>query len=182
MAKRIKFSLLKIFFNFFSFLADKTGGWKIFVTPKLLLGTALLLSGNACGQKPVSQNANQNDSVNLQTTSDTVSKKETDEDAIMCYSYDPPKPQFPGGDRALMKWLNENIKYPEIAVKQGIQGRVFVKFIVQIDGSIDSVRVIRGIHQSLDDESIRLVKSMPKWKNETEKSSYFSLPVTFILK
>ena len=177
MAKRVKFSLLKIFFNFFSFLADKTGGWKIFVTPKLLLGTALLLSGNACAQKT----ANQNDSVNLQTI-DTIIEKEIDEDSIICYAYYDIKPQFPGGDRALMKWLNENIKYPEIAQKLGIQGRVYVNFVVEKDGSITNVKIARGVHPILDEEAIRLVKSMPKWKNEAEKSRDFTLPITFVLK
>jgi len=183
MAKRVKFSLLKIFFKLFSFLADKTDGWKIFVTPKLLLGTALLVSGNVYAQKPVNQNINQNDNVNLQTT-DTISKKEIDENIITCYV--PIKPRFPGGEIEMIKWLNENIIYPKIAQEQGIQGKVFVKFIVEKDGSIIIVEVVRGVHSSLDEEAIRLVKSMPKWewinKTERKERAYFTLPITFIIK
>ena len=96
------------------------------------------------------------------------------------------KAEFPGGDRALMNWLNENIKYPEFAYKNNIQGKVYVNFIVRENGSIDSVKIARGVHSSLDNEAIRLVKAMPKWKpglkNGVAVKSYFTLPVTFVLK
>ena len=96
------------------------------------------------------------------------------------------KPSFYGGERALMKWISENIDYPIVAQEYGIQGKVFVNFIVRRDGSITNVKVIKGVHISLDKEAERLVKEMPRWKPGEKGgqivSSRFTLPVTFILK
>ena len=72
-------------------------------------------------------------------------------------------PQFPGGQIAMMKYIMENMKYPEQAMKEGIQGRVTVRFIVEKDGSISNVSPIHPVHPLLDKEAIRVVKSMPKW-------------------
>lgn len=74
------------------------------------------------------------------------------------------EPQFPGGTEAMMEFISNNTKYPAIARDQGIQGRVFVTFVVEKDGSISNVEIIRGVHASLDKEAIRVMKSMPKWK------------------
>ena len=96
------------------------------------------------------------------------------------------KAEFPGGDKALMKWLSDNINYPLIAQERGIQGRVTVNFVVRSDGRIDGVKVLKGVHETLDNEAMRLVKDMPRWKsaekNGTQVHSYFTLPVTFVLK
>lgn len=72
-------------------------------------------------------------------------------------------PQYPGGQIAMMKYIMENMKYPEQAMKEGIQGRVTVRFIVEKDGSISNVSPIHPVHPLLDKEAIRVVKSMPKW-------------------
>lgn len=72
-------------------------------------------------------------------------------------------PSFPGGQSALMDYLNNNIKYPVIAAENGIEGRVIVQFVVGRDGSIESAIVARGVDPSLDKEALRLVNSMPKW-------------------
>lgn len=72
-------------------------------------------------------------------------------------------PQYPGGQIAMMKYIMENMKYPEQAMKEGIQGRVTVRFIVEKDGSISDVRPIHSVHTLLDKEAVRVVKSMPKW-------------------
>ena len=90
---------------------------------------------------------------------------------------------FPGGMAECMKFLAENIKYPEDCKKEGIQGRVIAQFIIDKDGSIKNVKVIRGVHPSLDKESIRIIESMPKWtpakvKGEPVKCQ-FTLPVAF---
>ena len=73
------------------------------------------------------------------------------------------QPSFPGGERELMKFLNENIKHPALAIDIGIQGKVQVQFIVGKDGSIEDVKIARGVDKSLDNEAIRVIKSMPKW-------------------
>lgn len=92
---------------------------------------------------------------------------------------------FPGGDEALYKWLNQNIKYPSRAQDQGIQGRVMVKFVVEKDGSIGNVQVTRSPDEDLSKEAIRVVKAMPKWKPARQGTrtvrSYFNLPVMFKL-
>lgn len=73
------------------------------------------------------------------------------------------QPLFPGGPAALMKYLSENTKYPVVAQENGVQGRVTVQFVVEKDGSISDVHVLRGVDPSLDKEAVRVVKSMPRW-------------------
>lgn len=72
-------------------------------------------------------------------------------------------PKFPGGDKALAKYLAENIRYPESAKKEGIEGKVYVEFIVEADGSLTNIRILRGLQADIDKETIRAVKGMPKW-------------------
>ena len=72
-------------------------------------------------------------------------------------------PQYPGGQIAMMKYIMENMKYPEQAMKEGIQGRVAVSFIVEKDGSISDVKPVLSVHPLLNKEAVRVVKSMPKW-------------------
>ena len=93
--------------------------------------------------------------------------------------------QFPGGDMACKKWIQEHIKYPEGCRSDSIQGRVVVSFIVERDGSLDSIKVVRSPHPALSEEAIRLVSEMPRWKparyyNKTIRSRFF-LPVIFRL-
>ena len=94
-------------------------------------------------------------------------------------------PEFPGGRKALMKYLADNIKYPKDAKKRGIHGRVFVNFIVEEDGSISNVKLLRGIGSGCDEESIRVVKAMPKWipgEHEGKKVRVsFNVPLKFVL-
>ncbi|MDE5881764.1 MAG: energy transducer TonB, partial [Muribaculaceae bacterium] len=93
--------------------------------------------------------------------------------------------EFPGGTAALMKWLNQNIRYPEQAAANDIQGRVIVKFVVEKDGSIGAAEILKGVDKDLDREALRVVKKMPKWQpgknNGVAVRSYFNLPVSFKL-
>lgn len=93
--------------------------------------------------------------------------------------------QFPGGMAALMKWLGNNIRYPEAAQQNDVQGRVIVKFIVEKDGSVTGAQVIKGVDRDLDKEALRVVNKMPKWQagknNGVAVRSYFTLPVQFRL-
>ena len=95
------------------------------------------------------------------------------------------KPEFPGGDAAMYKWLSDHISYPAAAVEQGIQGRVVVQFDVTKTGAIENVKVVRGRDQSLDKEAVRLVKAMPTWQpgrnNGQPVKVTYTLPVTFKL-
>lgn len=93
--------------------------------------------------------------------------------------------QFPGGDAAMMKWLANNVRYPESAQQNDIQGRVIVKFVVEKDGSIGNATILKGVDKDLDREALRVVKKMPKWQpgknNGVAVRSYFNLPVVFRL-
>lgn len=95
------------------------------------------------------------------------------------------QPEFPGGNAAMMKFLSDNIKYPVIAQENGIQGRVITNFVVERDGSITDVQVVRGVDPSLDKEAVRVIQSMPKWKPGKQRGSAvrvrFTLPVVFRL-
>ncbi len=92
---------------------------------------------------------------------------------------------FPGGDGALFRYLNDNLKYPAVAQENGVQGRVTVSFVVERDGSITDLKVERGVDPSLDREALRVVKGMPHWipgkQNGNTVRSRFRLPVTFRL-
>lgn len=94
-------------------------------------------------------------------------------------------PQYPGGQIAMLKYIMENIKYPEQAMKEGIQGRVTVRFIVEKDGSISDVRPVLSVHPLLDKEAVRVVESMPKWspgkQNGKPVRVRFNVPVMFKL-
>ncbi|WP_352421661.1 energy transducer TonB [Proteiniphilum sp.] len=95
------------------------------------------------------------------------------------------QPEFPGGNVAMMKFLSDNIRYPVIAQENGIQGRVICNFVVERDGSITDVQVVRGQDPSLDREAIRVIQQMPKWKPGKQRGSAvrvrFTLPVVFRL-
>lgn len=95
------------------------------------------------------------------------------------------QPMFPGGQTALMKYLSEHTKYPVVAQENGVQGRVTVQFVVEKDGSISDVHVLRGVDPSLDKEAVRVVKSMPRWtpgkQNGINVRVNYRVPVLFRL-
>jgi protein TonB len=94
-------------------------------------------------------------------------------------------PDFPGGEDALAAYLGKNIKYPKQANEAGIQGRVVLNFVVNEDGDISDIKVARGIGYGCDQEAMRVVNSMPKWKpgkqNGKAVKVSFSLPIMFQL-
>jgi len=94
-------------------------------------------------------------------------------------------PEYPGGLDSLMKYLRENITYPKDALEANIQGTVYVTFIVEANGSVSSVKVLRGIGGGCDEEAVRVVKGMPDWKPGTQRGKpvrlQFTLPVRFII-
>lgn len=73
------------------------------------------------------------------------------------------KPSFPGGDNLLLRYINKHRHYPKAAYKKGVQGRVTCAFIVNADGSISNVQVIKGVEASLNEEAVRIFRSMPAW-------------------
>ena len=94
-------------------------------------------------------------------------------------------PDFPGGTQKLADYLAKNIKYPQMARESGIQGRVFISFVVETDGSVSNVNVMRSLGGGCDEEAVRVVKSMPKWKPGKQRGKpvrvSYILPVNFKL-
>ena len=92
-------------------------------------------------------------------------------------------PEYPGGMQAMIAFLQTNMKYPEDAAKQKVEGRVMVQFIVETDGSISDVHVAKQVFPSLDAEAIRVVQAMPKWMPGKEKGKVvrvkYNLPIVF---
>ncbi|MBR1557270.1 MAG: energy transducer TonB [Prevotella sp.] len=95
-------------------------------------------------------------------------------------------PEYPGGVMAMMEFLRDNVKYPADAEKQKVQGRVLVSFVVETDGSISDVKVMKAVFPSLDAEAIRVVKAMPNWTPGKQKGKvvrvHYSLPIVYRLK
>lgn len=95
------------------------------------------------------------------------------------------KPSFPGGDAAMCNWIAQQMIYPAEAINQGLQGKVIIELVVEKDGTITNVRIVRGKHPALDTEAKRIVKAMPKWipgrNNGTPVRVTYRLPVTFKL-
>ena len=94
-------------------------------------------------------------------------------------------PSFPGGEGKLLEYVATHIKYPQIARETGIQGRVFVGFVVEPDGSISNVKLLRGIGGGCDEEAMRVIKSLPKWKPGKQRGKAvrvsYQIPVLFKL-
>ena len=94
-------------------------------------------------------------------------------------------PKFPGGDEAMFKFIAENVKYPEKAKDENISGRVFISFVIEKDGSVSNVKVLRGIGGGCDEEAARVISSMPKWKPGKQKGEFvrvsYQIPIMFKL-
>ena len=113
-------------------------------------------------------------------------EEEEQEDTEEIFTIVEKKADFPGGTAKLMDFLKKELNYPQVAIDNNIQGRVYVEFVVNKDGSIQDVKVARGVDPSLDNEAIRVVKKMPKWTPAEQRGktcrSRFSLPVLFKFK
>ena len=95
-------------------------------------------------------------------------------------------PQFPNNsDIGLFEWIKRNLRYPEIAKKNGVQGRVVVQFLIKKDGSIEEIKIYRSRHPALDEEAIRIVKTFPKFipgkRNGVPVDMWYTLPIDFKL-
>ena len=93
--------------------------------------------------------------------------------------------EFPGGLDSMYAYIHKNLKYPELAKEKGIEGRVFVNFIIEKDGSISNVKILRGIGGGCDEAAKEVVEKMPKWKPGTQRGKpvrvQFNLPIKFEL-
>ena len=142
----------------------------------------LLLIG--CSATKKSTNSNSSIS-NTQFKEDSTTNYTTEE-IYIDYVYEGEMPEFPGRIAECMKFIKKNMQYPEEAIKEGIEGQVICQFTVTKDGSIEDIIIVRSVHKLLDQEAIRIIKSMPKWipgknKNGEVENSKFTLPITFKL-
>ncbi len=94
-------------------------------------------------------------------------------------------PEFPGGEKALREWINRNVNYPPIARDSGIQGKVFITFVVTKDGAIANAEIARGVDPSLDKEALRIINALPQWKPGYQQGKpvhvKYTVPIHFVL-
>lgn len=209
MSRKIKLHTFNVLFQLFAYLADKTGGWRMFVRPKLLLGSLIVGLGlTSCGTKTENKPKSAIDpSKNQKTTNKPIDNKnkisvaDSSISDISCYVidvtsayernqepiWDVPEqmPQFPGGDDKLMATLKKSIKYPVIAKEDNIEGKVILGFVVTRIGEISDIVILRSLGPACDKEAIRVVKLLPKWipgkKNGKNVNVRYTLPVIFKL-
>jgi protein TonB len=187
MSKRIKLHTFNVLFQLFAYLADKTGGWRMFVRPKLLIGSLIMGLGLMSSEQAVAQNpankktSNDNKALN---NKDAAQSKKVDEN-VLCYVITEQMPTYPDGDAALMAFISKNLKYPEEAIKKRIEGKVILGFAIDSIGVVKDVSVLRSLEPTCDKEAIRVVKLLPRWipgKQDGKKVNVrYTLPVIFKL-
>ncbi len=127
----------------------------------------------------------QEEATNIEITPVKVEEEEEEEEQTI-FQVVENDPEFPGGVDALMKYLQQNIKYPQLARENNITGRVYVTFVVERDGSVTGVRVVRDIGGGCGQEAVRVVKAMPKWSPGKQRGKavrvQYNLPVNFSLR
>ena len=114
-----------------------------------------------------------------------VAEEEEEEEEAKVFFIVEDMPEFPGGELALRKYIANAIKYPVIAQENGIQGKVYVQFVVDKDGGISDARIARGVDPSLDKEALRVVNALPKWKPGQQRGKpvrvSYTVPINFVL-
>lgn len=155
--------------------------YALFVLPAF----ALLVAGNISCSQDVSQTEDAKEEVVApvspeakEAPADSTAKEEV-------FMVAEQMPEFPGGMKEMLKFLQENVKYPENAMKNNVQGRVIVQFVVEKDGTPTEFKVLRSVDPDLDAEALRVMKAMPKWKPGMQKGQVvrvkFTVPVSFKL-
>ncbi|MDX1653051.1 MAG: TonB family protein [Brumimicrobium sp.] len=112
----------------------------------------------------VEENKDEDEPVKVETPPIVIEPDPEPEPEAPIVDYPDKEASFPGGAAALKQYLSENIKYPEIAIELQDQGKVFVEFVVDRDGSISQIKILRGVSKEIDQEAKRVVRSMPKWE------------------
>jgi periplasmic protein TonB len=115
--------------------------------------------------------------INIVTSTGEVEEEEVLE--VIDFAVVETKPQYPGGDAELLRFIAENTKYPEIAKENGIQGKVFVKFVIDQNGRVTNVTVMKGVDLYLDEEAVRVVKTIPNWTPGKQRGK--PVPVNYIV-
>ena len=226
---KIKFHSFTVLFRLFAFLADKSGGWRMFVLPKLLLGSLIVGLGlSGCGAKTEKGNSEASKNglkdsikrveVNLDSTA--LNEQPPQLKSTMCYFTAPvvkvenkfsepmitcydtevisdstvsvkeievmdQTAEFPGGNDSLLIHIARNIKYPSNESIQNIHGKVVCRFVINIDGSVSDIEVLRSLDPILDAVAINTIKTLPKFipakQNGKPVRSYYVIPIAFKL-
>ena len=154
------------------------GAWKVLAA----LPVVALLTMVGC--KPATEKAVDQEEIPFEYSGEDKSAP-MDADTDQVFQVVEVNPEFPGGIEALIKYLSENIKYPEQAKKDKTQGKVYISFVVEKDGSVADAKVLRGIGGGCDEEALRVVNAMPKWTPGKQRNTpvrvQFNLPVAFKL-
>ena len=154
------------------------GAWKVLVA----LPVVALLTMVGC--KPATEKAVDQEEIPFEYSGEDKSAP-MDADTDQVFQVVEVNPEFPGGMEALIKYLSENIKYPEQAKKDKTQGKVYISFVVEKDGSVADAKVLRGIGGGCDEEALRVVNAMPNWTPGKQRNTpvrvQFNLPVAFKL-
>lgn len=133
----------------------------------------------------INSEADENTVVEEYTAPVVEQKEEQNVEELEIFTVVEENPGFPGGEEGRYKFLQENLKYPQIAKESGISGKVFVQFVVERNGSITDIKVIKGIGGGCDEEAIRVVKAMPKWTPGKQRGkavrTQFIMPLNFVL-
>ena len=142
-----------------------------------IISSILLIQLN--GNAQVEQSVSTEDSV-----VNTI-KVQSKEDANLVFDFVDKMPEFPGGQVEMIKFLSKNINYPTVALDQGVQGSIYVQFVIWKDGSVREVKVLRGVDSPLSNEAIRVIKMMPNWEPGTQRgipvNTRYTLPIKFKL-
>lgn len=159
--------------------------WHIKYALFVLPAFALLVAGNISCSQDASQTEDAKEEVVApvspeakEAPADSTAKEEV-------FMVAEQMPEYPGGMKEMLKFLQENVKYPENAMKNNVQGRVIVQFVVEKDGTPTEFKVLRSVDPDLDAEALRVMKAMPKWKPGMQKGQVvrvkFTVPVSFKL-
>jgi len=153
--------------------------------PETVLSDVIEIKENTADVKTADFSAEDDKNQRVEIREVVAVQEEEDEEAQQIHVVVEKMPEFPGGQEAMNRWLSKNIKYPLLAQENNIQGRVVCQFVVNSDGKIVDVVVVRGVEASLDAEAVRVIKSMPAWTpgkqgGKTVRVKY-TLPIRFKL-
>ncbi|MCX6220575.1 MAG: M56 family metallopeptidase [Bacteroidia bacterium] len=181
-ANNFNYSLTKIRIKMITQIkSSKTAALKLSLG--LMVTAALLMSFAFDNERYTIQD---NTSVNQPTETTVSNQQETKQTKDQVFTIVDQMPEFPGGEPALKTYIGKNIKYPDDAVKTGIQGKVFVNFVIDKDGNIVNPKIVRSINPSLDKEALRVIGTLPKWtpgKHKGKKVDVsYTVPISFKLK
>jgi len=158
-----------------------------FVIKNIKMNNRILITGIISSILLIQLNGNAQVDQSVSTEDSVVNtiKVQSKEDANLVFDFVDKMPEFPGGQVEMIKFLSKNINYPTVALEQGVQGSIYVQFVIWKDGSVREVKVLRGVDSPLSNEAIRVIKMMPNWEPGTQRgipvNTRYTLPIKFKL-